>query len=1363
MKELTIFLQSNLAAVLPKERWDDDICDLDNHLTELQRLFDEDLYRVLSYPSLNHLDQYKHLVNSLIKHSKSKIFKQLWKDIVSQQMNKYSRKGILVKDMDCIDVALYVKFLMGKTNNQQMRPGYIGARVFDAKINGPVLLAEKKSFGIDELLANVDENTKFDWNGRLSMQLLNLMYICIAQPKWNALKQGVKDETVAMKNIEYYFLKCDITTYEQVQNELDNFGMTDINDVVKQCAKNVSNALQCQQMLNEEMLIVNLLNLLHNIVDLDEFRGEETHLKVDDEFRYLLEQLDASKYPWKNDDDDDNDNDANDNSLVQTGREAMQSLLRISETSQMSIRPASTRRASVSMVEDFVRSPYGFPSGLEEVATLRDVLNVWDNRERTFLRNVTTTSKSNGEQKENEGESKIVLSKINKKWLELCLLNGNVIGGLFRLFGNDDSFRKHKAMSQYADPMSETRKNTLNQIREYFVDKIVKRIIGDKMTMRQARLFLVNELFRKMKEKHVKLLKEFIDIWDEIRENSDFQQNQYTQDRTLLSKLSSFVLQNCELHVTTTKNTTTTTDSGSKIQYENVNNTEEKPKADADNNAVTTTKQSDIDSENYNDDADGKDVDEDWKDEEKTAIDGKVVKKTGILDEITFGNLVDRLLISTNSDSSGQVFIQMKKSLQEWSTSDVCNLFMRKYTSDSVHGKIVENIFKQRGINGQLLYKYHESQEHMKYLLFSKINRGDASQIGQTFLDFDLTKLSNITMRKSIQYDYSKIVFEIDDGDDASDEQKTEKKETRLDESNNIEQQIKKRKSENEEKRTDTSEEIVNDVLRSAQSLIIQEKMNVLAPKYEIIKKILKIMKEYEIMGGRYEFLNKEIKIEIYPKNPNGDECEKILKEWKAELNDWTKMMDSLRKDYKYLCYYTVNEMRFIYQQWCQFWDSKSCKDECARLLNGKFCAVNTTLACDKTQKFLENNGNFGKNIPRDSDERKWFEELGKFLQLFFDTLGDSNLVKNKHKEKSLPLQHGKPNVFRCTNQDRILENVIKLYSSQECLPQASNILFCTDEMQSEEIVCFLKRSCNSNNILHCLVTPEKLKSNVCDDLLDVLISSIQKNDALFGVIINDRKSKIYAYLSMYDMSISLNLEASIKEHFYQQCIMTDESKDKNDNNQDNNFEMFKRGESNLPFVRVYVSEKACVGKTYEIRKFAQERDITLIHIPCNTFKSDEKFIVDRLCSSHNDDKVIFHLNVSSHCSKDLNVLLFKLLILKYLSCSTNVKNGKSFAVTSNHAFFIELPCELSHEFKQTTLRNVLNHFHFIQDSACIYQKTIRMDINRFKPNAKHLFVLKYLDALKQGKLVIKGKKHKDWDWQKHDKYQFTSQEIQGE
>ena len=57
-------------------------------------------------------------------------------------------------------------------------------------------------------------------------------------------------------------------------------------------------------------------------------------------------------------------------------------------------------------------------------------------------------------------------------------------------------------------------------------------------------------------------------------------------------------------------------------------------------------------------------------------------------------------------------------------------------------------------------------------------------------------------------------------------------------------------------------------------------------------------------------------------------------------------------------------------------------------------------------------------------------------------------VVKNKNQCKLDILKPGTPSVFYCVNEDKILDSIVKLYSSQPYLAQSSNILFCTKDTQ---------------------------------------------------------------------------------------------------------------------------------------------------------------------------------------------------------------------------------------------------------------------------------------------------------------------------
>ena len=155
------------------------------------------------------------------------------------------------------------------------------------------------------------------------------------------------------------------------------------------------------------------------------------------------------------------------------------------------------------------------------------------------------------------------------------------------------------------------------------------------------------------------------------------------------------------------------------------------------------------------------------------------------------------------------------------------------------------------------------------------------------------------------------------------------------------------------------------------------------------------------------------------------------------------------------------------------------------------------------------------------------------------------------------------------------------------------------------------------------------------------------------------------------------------REKFYKQYICTDFNKYKQiDNNNNNN-----------PYCCVFLSDEECVGKSYEITKICTKNKFKMIHIPFNSPKIDKDFVVDRLIRAQRqpkNKKIIFHINISSHAGKDINMLMFQLLILRHITKST----GESFCVRPNHAFFIELHTVKHNKYLLLVIVQVA-HYHY--------------------------------------------------------------------
>ena len=541
MNHLESFFGHCLRA-LPDTRWDEDITHLHNSFVHIQHSIGNNSSNLLTAVS-SVLFQYKDFVIEIGREAKSVIFSKLWNDLLSHQMKKYGRNAIQVKDMDRVDVWLFLESLKHERKSQDSQLNDAATiddnddeLIFNNGISGQSLLKCKNSLKIGALLKDVNENTKSKWNGRVSMKLLSLMYKYIAKPKWIEFKQGIKNGFVPMKDVDYYFRECSVTSREKIRDELNRYEMG--QGGVTLAAESIVNALKCQEMLDDELLIVNFLKLVGDIIHLcdddssnSNSNGVTKYLEVDAKFIHLLRQIDASKYPWNKD------------KMAQSGRETLNELIST---------PCDRHRHG-------------------RAATLKDILVIWEAKEITFFENVahikTERKDSDKKNKKNTKSKKRryvsrhgrrhdmnsedrVLNEASAEWLKLCLEYRDTIAGLFERFGDDEKFQRYKKLREYVETMSEIHRGTLEDVRNYFVKKIVEEIVSRLMNMSGARLFLVNQLFQEMTPRHVEQLRQFIGIWDDIENKSYLYESQYTQDRKLLLKVNCFVLQHCQLHVT---------------------------------------------------------------------------------------------------------------------------------------------------------------------------------------------------------------------------------------------------------------------------------------------------------------------------------------------------------------------------------------------------------------------------------------------------------------------------------------------------------------------------------------------------------------------------------------------------------------------------------------------------------------------------------------------------------------------------------------------------------------------------------------------------------------------------------------------
>ncbi|ETO31217.1 hypothetical protein RFI_05906 [Reticulomyxa filosa] len=327
-----------------------------------------------------------------------------------------------------------------------------------------------------------------------------------------------------------------------------------------------------------------------------------------------------------------------------------------------------------------------------------------------------------------------------------------------------------------------------------------------------------------------------------------------------------------------------------------------------------------------------------------------------------------------------------------------------------------------------------------------------------------------------------------------------------------------------------------------------------------------------------------------------------------------------------------------------------------------------------------------------------------------------------------------------------------------------------------EQLECFLNRSTDTNlqtsvvGRLHCLVLPELLTRSIQQQLIKILPSYTRKPRYLLVVISTNSQCFVAQELSLYRNTEIPILQQQESKEFYSTVFC-------------DNFEKFREKQNNAPFVTVFFSQQPCVGKSYTISQWAKKLDLKpkcFVHVPINTFVVDTDFIVNRLLQapSTTDDLIVFHINISSQAGKDVNTLMFQLLVLRYIVS----QEGKGFTVRKNHAFLVELPTELSNTHKNTSLTNVFDWFYFfgdrikdlsipfleiIDEMRIIKPRFDKFEINKFHISPKEMFVLKYLDALDTDLLKpedistkevfmityfdqSKLKTQNDWDYTKH-------------
>eukprot|EP01084_Bolivina_argentea_P076423 138504_1 len=245
----------------------------------------------------------------------------------------------------------------------------------------------------------------------------------------------------------------------------------------------------------------------------------------------------------------------------------------------------------------------------------------------------------------------------------------------------------------------------------------------------------------------------------------------------------------------------------------------------------------------------------------------------------------------------------------------------------------------------------------------------------------------------------------------------------------------------------------------------------------------------------------------------------------------------------------------------------------------------------------------------------------------------------------------------------------------------------------------------------------------------------VYKNWALFAIITADARNRIYFQLQAFQNYSQRAFTENERKMFFKHILCSD-------------IDVFHKNANKAPFCAAYTSQTACVGKSYVIQHIANANSHHLIHVPIHSTFADIEFVVDRLLSiSSKNAKIIYHIDIPSNISIQINEIMFQLLVLRHLK----VDGGNSFHANHKHAFLIELPSQVVFSFFGRQSCDILKYE--IEDELKLNPITNANHaiINKMEPTEKQMFVLKYLDAYDKKLLIIDGNIESNWDHEKHE------------
>ncbi|ETO13643.1 hypothetical protein RFI_23727, partial [Reticulomyxa filosa] len=492
----------------------------------------------------------------------------------------------------------------------------------------------------------------------------------------------------------------------------------------------------------------------------------------------------------------------------------------------------------------------------------------------------------------------------------------------------------------------------------------------------------------------------------------------------------------------------------------------------------------------------------------------------------------------------------------------------------------------------------------------------------------------------------------------------------------------------------DQVEQIIDQVLLRYSKNELQPIQHIIH-QFECCKEISAYRVEFWKKGGRVEHDSLTLSV-----NEQTLAFTKHKKQWQDQLNDWNSTRTKMRQEFPVLNYFCFNEIRLLIQR---LNDIILSRKNIWEILGSKY-VLPFLQRIDFEFEDILSILNQWKKISVESEE-----SLHRFGQILDGVWQKSNNNRIRVSSTTCILELGKPNLI--VEQKEGLFSILELFKTHGMIPRSEHVLICKSTTTDEEIECLLFRAIKAAEYaiqhqsrrvpLYCLVWPEKLSRETMDHTLrlfdslllsDEALEKLQMAPYLFAIV----SSQLYNELSQKLMPFRIPERVALSNDTAKQILPQMYC---------DNLTAFAQ-QNARPLVQLYVSNNVGIGKTYKIRsEIAAIRQLNNnVQNVCVAFNSgtlDMEFIIRRLWKYHpchnkhdivqgiesieakckkskykKNNLIVYHFDLSSCISNEMNDFLFELLLLQHVDTSLSISD--CFHVNKNMAFLIEIPSKLN-------------------------------------------------------------------------------------